>query len=338
VALIVTSAAALGVMAPRAATAVPASAASIQHAAALALPGAIGVLDYMGERSRSDARPGASYSYRAAGLALDVDVFDYGAGRLPDGSASSLVQSELSRLERSLAATAGAQLLRTDTVTLGDATPIEAQEAVFARGGAGFDGTSYLWITAHGGHLYEMRLDVRAGFEDDGHVSRSESLAALGEAIAHPPAPATAAGPQLGVAILWDPSTPARERKLWTAYLYTRAAQVAQDSEDRPLPVGEPVATFDGEVRARLVAVSLFRQLEQEDPGFTSAYFADLERVQAAGFLREYVWRYLRQPSWTQQPDGLRLTEFDAWRTAHLRGHVPVTHGRIAVRLASATR
>lgn len=170
------------------------------------------------------------------------------------------------------------------------------------------------------------------------------SLAAAAVIGAAPPASASrsAAAPaasaqRLYVAILWDPATPPGERKLWTAYLYTRAAWLASESGDRP-PLGVRAPTFEGEVRARNVAVGLFRQLEAQDPTFGSRYFDDLDQVVAAGFLREYVWRYLKQPSWTTQPAGLHLARFDAWRALHLRYHVPETYGQVAVKLASAAR
>ncbi len=288
----------------------------------------------MGERSRADSRPGSTYSYRAAGLALDVDVYDYGPARLPDGVASALLLEEFARMRQSLKS-GGARLIHDGTVALGNEIAIPAREAVLARRGADFTGTSYLWIAARGGRLYEMRFDVRAGFEDDGHVSRSEALAALGDAMAHPSAtPGVAVEPPVDVAILWDPATPPSERPLWTIYLYTRAALVAAESDDMRLPLGDHTASFAEEVRARLIAVHLFQQMRRRDPAFQSAYFADLDRVETGGFLREYVWRYLRDPSWTQ-PDGLKLAAFDAWRAAHLRHHAPVTHGRIAVRLAA---
>ena len=138
------------------------------------------------------------------------------------------------------------------------------------------------------------------------------------------------------VAILYDPATPPAERKLWTIYLYTRAALVATQSDAAPLAPGIRAPSFEGEVRARRVAVGLFRQLERDDPEFGSRYFDDLDQVESAGFMREYVWRYLRQPSWSGPPSGLQLAQFDAWRAVHLRHHVPITHGRIAVRLAAS--
>ncbi|MGH8151007.1 MAG: hypothetical protein ACRETB_13675 [Steroidobacteraceae bacterium] len=349
--------------APAEALAAPAirHASAIRHAAAgemvLALPEYIGVLDYMGERTRADRRPGRSYSYRAAGLALDINVYGYDRTRLPDGIASPLVAQELVRVERPLLA-AGARLVRTGTVVLeapgSDAArsgliaipptaarpiaprpiapqPITVREAVLARRGAAFTGTSYVWITARRGRLYEMRFDVRAGFEDDGEVSRSESLAALGQAIAHPsPTPSVPPANQVDVAVQWDPATPPAERQLWAAYIYTRAALVAAESGQRALAVGEHIASFDEELRGRLIAVNLYRELQRANPALHSAYFADLARVDAAGYLREYVWRYLRAPSWTR-PEGLRLAAFDAWRAVHLLHHTAETYGRIDI-------
>jgi len=140
------------------------------------------------------------------------------------------------------------------------------------------------------------------------------------------------------VVILFDPETPPNERRLWTIYLYTRAALAASESDAGPLPLGIRAPSFEGEVRARRVAVGLFRQLDRDDADFGSRYFDDLDRVESAGYMREYVWRYLKQPSWTATPPELHLGEFDAWRTVHLRYHVPVTHGHIAVRLAATRR
>jgi len=174
------------------------------------------------------------------------------------------------------------------------------------------------------------------------------AVAALALATAHP-AGATLAAAQaaalagsqapgarhLDIAIEWDPTTPVNERQIWMAYLFARAAHVAHESEQERLSPGEREATFDEEVRARRVAVNLFRQLERTHPALSSAYFADLDRVDAAGFLREYVWRYLRSPSWTAEPRSLRLRAFDAWRRTHLAHHVAETHGGIALRLAA---
>jgi hypothetical protein len=188
-----------------------------------------------------------------------------------------------------------------------------------------------------------MRFDVQKGFEEDGHVSRSEILADFGEALAQTVRAsshkksrvASAAVPQVSVAIVWDPATPAGERQLWMTYLLTRAAHAAKESANQRLPLGDRQASFEEEVRARLMALNTFRNLKTQGSQTASAYFSDLDRVEAAGYLREYAWRYLHQAAWTTAPVGLQLKAFDEWRAAHLTSHVPVTRGRIALRLAT---
>lgn len=307
----------------------------------LQLPQYIGVLDYMGERTRPAGMPaGTSYSYRAAGIGLDIDISSAEAAHLPAGIDSAAFERQYRRAQhdkRFPALDHGARLLRQDIAQLGTHRHFAARESVFAVHDADFTGTVYLWLANVHGTLLEARLAVRKGFEEDGRVSRVESLAALGQAIVHSEAaqPTPPETPHLSIAIEWDPSTPAAERKLWMTYLYVRAAHAAVESEHRALPLGVQQPSFEDEVRARRVVVGLYRRMHAHDPGFHSAYFAALSRVAAAGFLREYVWRYLRNPSWTTRPDGLRLAAFDKWRAIHLVGHVAITHGSIALRVAS---
>jgi hypothetical protein len=300
-------------------------------ASGLALPQDIGPLEYLGQRSRADARPGFSFAYRAAGLSLDVDVVELGAA-LADGSDSAPLHKEMRRLVRNLHQTVHTELLSERTVNLG---MLPAREVELAPDHAAVSlWRCYLWLTAARGRLYILRLDVERGFEEDGQVSRGEVMAALGTVIAHAAPERPAEQPHESIAILWDPATPAAERPVWTVYLYTRAAQAATESDTDALPLGERLASFDEEVRARRMAVSAFRQLTRDKSGAVSAYFEDLDRVEAAGYLREYVWRYLQQPSWSALPADLRLAAFDDWRREHLRDHVAVTHGHIAVRAA----
>ena len=293
----------------------------------LTLPEYIGALEYMGERSRSDTRPGARYSYRTVGLALDIDI--YGCAQ---GADAALVQREYVLARHAAGTVRGVKLLREGAAQLGTGT-LTAREALFGGRGASGVGGSYLWVTASRGRLIEIRLDFAAGFEEDGWVARSEVLEALGDVLARAPDTGPANPRHLDVAILWDPSTPEAERSLWSVYLYTRAAQAASEGDEGALAPGEREASFEEEVRARSMMVHAFRSLSPAQP---SAYFVDLDRIEASGFLREYVWRYLRAHSWTEQPQDLRLAAFDEWRATHLRDHVAVTHGRIAMRLAAA--
>ena len=307
---------------------------------ALTLPHYIGPLEYMGERSGADPRREASYSYRAAGLALDIEVHDLGAGAIPDGIDSPALTQDYEAAKRDLdrPARAGrARLIRQGRVRLGDRS---AREAMFRISDGEHRGTTYLWLTAIHGLLLDVRFEVRRGFEQDGSISRGEVLGMLGAAI--PAAPETVArarraaqaAPDVNVAIVWDPATPPQESKIWLTYLFARAAYAASEHGAGPA-LGEREASFEEELRGRTIAVAAFREMRGQEAGLASTYFSDVERVEAAGFLREYVWQYLRRDSWTAVPGGLDLRAFEAWRAVHLRDHVAVTHGRIAFRLAS---
>ncbi|HEV7714321.1 MAG TPA: hypothetical protein VGO53_01915 [Steroidobacteraceae bacterium] len=312
----------------------------------LALPEYIGVLEFIGERTGLEPNTSASYSYRAMGLALDISVFDLGANGLADGvDAPELVTRYTEAKEDLAIATRMRRLkpLREVNVELGGTTPRTAREALYKVKRHNSGGTTYLLFTAAHGLVIEARFDVAPGFEEDGSISHGEILAALGEAI-----PVTAdavvqararlvadAEAAMKVAILWDPATPRQESKIWLAYLFARAAYAANEPDGGPA-VGEREASFEEEVRGRTIAVSTFRDLRRKDAHLASEYFSDIDRVEAAGFLREYVWSYLHHTSWLAPPAGLDLKGFDDWRSGHLLNHVAVTHGRIAFRLAAA--
>src|SRR5262249_15361551 len=235
------------------------------------------------------------YSYRAAGLALDIDVYFSPSDVHVNGGDAALAAREYTRARHAAGGLRGIRLLHEGTAPFGTGGTLEAREAFFStRGVHGAGGSTYLWVTASRGRLIDLRLDVAAGFEDEGRVARSEVLAALGDVLARASDVGTAPRPsRLNVAMVWDPATPEGERDLWTIYLYTRAAEAASESADHALLPGEREASFEEEVRARRMAVNAFRY---RIPQRFSAYFADLDRVEASGFLREYVWRYLHAP------------------------------------------
>lgn len=311
----------------------------------LALPQYIGPLEYIGERTGPDPGRSASYSYRAMGLTLEFSVLDLGANGIPDGTESPQMAERYAAAKRTLveaAAVAGLRPVHEVSVTLGRGSSRSAREALFHVAGPIAAGTTYLWITAAHGLVIGARLDVSPGFEEDGSISHGEILAALGKAIPASPEAvlqsraqrAAEADSALKVAIQWDPATPEQERRIWLAYLFARAAYAANATSGEPV-AGEREASFEEEVRGRTIAVGTFRELNRNDARVASAYFSDIDRVEAAGFLREYVWVYLHRASWGEPPADIDLRGFDEWRAIHLLNHVPVTHGHITFRLAA---
>jgi hypothetical protein len=130
--------------------------------------------------------------------------------------------------------------------------------------------------------------------------------------------------------IHWNSSPPERERAIWLAYLMFRVDHADPTTDCGPTET-IVVPTFEQEVQARNATLKTYHSIQKRDPELDISYFNDLSRVSDAGFLREYVWVYLRQESWSQNPLDLRLVEFDTWRQSNLSGHIPQTQGAIAV-------
>jgi len=320
----------------------------------LTLPQYIGPLEFIGEQSGADPHTMGTYSYRAMGLALDIHVTDLGANGIPDGPGSPDLAKRYDEAKKTLVAATGVRRLKPrEAIVVMDERELlgrvpesiahAAREAVYRLKRDGEGGTTYLWFTAAHGLVIDARFDVALGFEEDGDLGRGEILAVLAGSI---PAKAEvvaqarshATGPSddasMKLSILWDPETPEEESKIWLAYLFARAAFAANETAGGPA-AGERESTFDEEVRGRSIALTTFRALKRERAQPASAYFNDIDRVEAAGFLREYVWTYLHHASWAT-PDGLDMSGFDVWSAEHLANHKAVTHGRIAFKLASA--
>ena len=75
----------------------------------------------------------------------------------------------------------------------------------------------------------------------------------------------------------------------------------------------------------------IWKELKEKDQGRKDRYLDELIPVHEANFMREYVWTYLKQQSWSRQPKDLRLKAFSAWQRLHLPGHKPETHGNIRI-------
>ena len=311
----------------------------------LTLPQYIGPLEFIGEQGGTDPRTSATYSYRAMGLALDIHVADLGASGIADGTQSAELARRFEATKKILIAATEVHNLkaRESTVPFANGDARAVREAIYHFERRGEGGTTYLWFTAMHGLVIDARFDVALGFEEDGDIGRGEILAVIGAAI---PASADMVAKarvraneppdeSVKVAILWDPETPEGESKIWLAYLFARAAFAANETAGGPA-VGERESSFDEEVRGRQIALTTFRALKRDSAQPESAYFNDIDRVEAAGFLREYVWSYLRHSSWSATPGNLDVAGFDVWRAEHLKNHRSVTHGRIAFRLASA--
>lgn len=121
---------------------------------------------------------------------------------------------------------------------------------------------------------------------------------------------------------------PDRVTGAWMGYAGARSAWIDAYFERYPDAI-HYAYSHEEELNARKALVETWRTLKAKSPGLGDSYLDTLLRVQADGFLAEYVWYYLRDPQWHDVPASLRMAEFGSWRRAHLKGHRPETRAAI---------
>jgi hypothetical protein len=163
------------------------------------------------------------------------------------------------------------------------------------------------------------------------HASaRANSQATASTRLANARSTAPAPQKQLTITVLWDDAMTSRESGLWIGYLFARMEFVSRNGGRYSRVPGVITPIFDEEVFARSEAAKIYRELRSKGRGTDSAYFNDLEKVDSAGFMREYVWQYLRRDTWSVAPEALRNSDFERWARSNLGQHAVETRGRVA--------
>jgi hypothetical protein len=128
-----------------------------------------------------------------------------------------------------------------------------------------------------------------------------------------------------------DSSTKPEEGAVWFFYPLSRSTFVTQHPELYEGQSGFVVPLFEEEYQARWLLADSCAQHLQQGKAPPSTYLADLLRVHQAGFLHEYVWWFLCQPSWPTEQQPANLLAFMAWRKDNLHNHKVETHGGIQI-------
>jgi hypothetical protein len=110
----------------------------------------------------------------------------------------------------------------------------------------------------------------------------------------------------------------------WTVYAGVKSmVRDGSYADDNPEARGKD-SPFDEECFAR-GALAEFWAVQPAEVQATDPYLSLLARVRTAGLIREYVWRYVREPGW-RQPPGLDLGKLDTWMaTEGAVAHEPLT-------------
>lgn len=299
----------------------------------------IGPMRYTGTNRYTDRRLGQSFGYGASGISLTIYVYDFGLRGLPDGPDSVAACEQFERAKREIEIGGNYQnvvLRREVTRRMRDTADAPlAREAVYEFDRNGIHATSLLWVTVADGYFVKLRLSLRSEVADELDDARVQILSTMSEAMAarpRRPAPADTS-PETSVDL--DAAADPADATLWFAY----AGELLRASRDVPgaLPPcgGALVPGYATELAARRGALREYQL--REGAQHNSVYFNELERIDAAGFLEEYVWYYLRNPALdTAPPAELDLPGFETFRQRELATHQAKTGARVRVNTVRA--
>jgi hypothetical protein len=293
---------------------------------AFKLPQNIGPLRYVNESRFRDRRMGRSVLYSASGLSLSIYVYDYGITELPDGpdSVAACQQYEGAKHEIEEGGNYQNVVLRSEgSRVLDGQSASRAREAVYEFDRNGIHAVSVLWLIAADGYFLKVRLSLRGEVADELDEAREKILDALATALAArpPKAPSSSAVSLPEASVDVDASLDPAEASTWLNYAAELTRYSREHSQIRPPCGGSLVPGFAAELAARRAALREY--LARVDTERTSSYFDALARVDAAGFLDEYVWYYLRDPHRdVLPPTELAMDAFDTYRERELATHV----------------
>lgn len=123
----------------------------------------------------------------------------------------------------------------------------------------------------------------------------------------------------------------------WLNYILARHNYITDHKDQYDFYPGTLAPLFEEEVMGRENLAQILKELKELYPeykDFKDKYLDELFLVHEAGFMREYVWTYLREPFW-EEPGDLKLDRFDSWRKNHLKDHSVQSHGDVFVSIKS---
>jgi len=116
----------------------------------------------------------------------------------------------------------------------------------------------------------------------------------------------------------WTESDPALQS--WVSYSLARSTCQLQIGGDNPARA----SSFECELTARRLLLQTWSEQRAKTADSEDEYLDDLAEVQTAGYLDEYVARFLEKRHW-DIPDDLETRAFRKWQRKHLRNHQPET-------------
>ncbi len=113
------------------------------------------------------------------------------------------------------------------------------------------------------------------------------------------------------------------EKTFWVGYGVAQANWSLRHKTKR--------SSFGREVYVLGAALQIWSELKEKNRAVRSKNIDQMAYARRAGFLKEYIWAYLRRQSW-KQPQKLRMAAFYKWAKRNLKGHRPNRNPGVRVR------
>lgn len=186
---------------------------------------------------------------------------------------------------------------------------------------------SWLYLSSFEGNLLKVRYTYPAKQAAIAKEQCKKFLQALGVIFAGT-REAQPADKELSVVVCFDYKrmAPRARGTAWLGYNVGRVAYIKEHRSDYRVVQGHIPTRFDEEVFARSKLTGMWTDLKESEPNLEDRYLSELLSVNKSGFMKEYVWHFLRRGWWKTPSDHLRLKEFKTWAEKHLVNHQPETH------------
>lgn len=313
----------------------------------LSYPKQIADLSFKELREPSDQSRSTQLVYKAPGMTLTLYIYGGGAD-LTDGTDSPVFTKEFESAKEAIRdprAWKRAKQLHDGTVDLGVAPfLVPAREATFNVKSEDMKGTSYLCLAAANHVFFKIRYTVSSVQREREERNIAAIREAVGEIIRNAVQPALAKHPattpndrpivakddKLKISVVIDDkSLKGKSEQVtaaWLGYAMARATWISEQVEVKAIDPATYKRVCEEEVAGRDSLATIWAELKEKDGALSDPYLDQLLKVQAAGFLREYVWVNLRLTTWTVEPANLKQAAYSEWATANLSGHVVETH------------
>ncbi|MHC4118411.1 MAG: hypothetical protein ACYSWO_12995 [Planctomycetota bacterium] len=299
-------------------------------------PPVLAGMKFMGVRKYDQPGYGYCVRYQGRRLKADIYIYDGGLNNIPNGCGNELVKGQASSIGQMLKVMQQkglyGQVKSLDSGVRPQQGPIRFawnKYQLLQPAGAkdGYTGIlhSESFVTGFGGKFVKIRLTYNKENSPEGKKT-SELL--TGQIVRLLKAAATPAeGEQRCFALRTDGSLPEKRFAFWLGYLVARQAYILKNEDQYDMLFGVIVPGFEEELEARSSLAQIWKEIGDKGE---DKYLSDLELVHDAGFMREYVWTYLKRASWNE-PENLRMEDFKSWQKANLKEHKAETYGSIKV-------